>query len=136
MEHARGNQKSGSGSRPHSGALSRLARTARAVLPWLGLMAVSATVAHAMQVGVESISVTVDTPSTSSRFAEVSARRPQRIVVVISFVDASGNDQQLECTTTADRVASDTLFVYLDDVRAVQAELCEPSPTHSRTDER
>jgi hypothetical protein len=109
-------------------ALGLLVKAGRGALPWVGLMIVSASAAHAMQVAVESVSDKVEFAAPSSRPAEVRSAPPRRVAVRISFVDARGNQQELECTTTADRVTSDSLYVYLDDVRDVESELCESSP--------
>ncbi|MBV9328499.1 MAG: hypothetical protein JO352_32695 [Chloroflexi bacterium] len=46
------------------------------------------------------------------------------IVVLVSYVDARGNPAELRCSTTADRVSTDSLFLNLEDVHEVVANLC------------
>ena len=54
-----------------------------------------------------------------------SADRDPSVVVLVSFVDASGNREQFRCSTRADRISTDSLFLKLEDVPAVLARLCD-----------
>ncbi|MBV9602933.1 MAG: hypothetical protein JOZ87_39640 [Chloroflexi bacterium] len=47
------------------------------------------------------------------------------IVVLVSYVDARGNQAEFRCSTTADRVTTDSLFLNLEDIREVVANLCD-----------
>ena len=90
-----------------------------------------AVLAHAMQLGVESISAAADEmdgrTAPSSRAASALKTSPRSVLLVISFVDASGNRSQLECTTAADRISTDSPFLNLEDVRAAVSELSKLS---------
>src|SRR5258708_136242 len=106
--------------------LRYLANPGPRALPWVCLMIVSATAAHAMQVGVESNSATagaVDARPAPVRFAANPAEHS--VVVLISFVDAGGNREELACTTTDNRVSTDSQFLTLEVVHDVVANLCD-----------
>jgi hypothetical protein len=80
-------------------------------------MALTSTVAHAMQVGVDSLpSVSVAPPKTTSA-------RP--MVVTISSWDAVDHlHWQTACVSSADRVSTDELLVHVEDVDTVSAAVC------------
>jgi hypothetical protein len=95
-------------------------------------MILSATASYGMQAGVESTSATLDGVRawTAPTSLEAATTAPARsVVVVISFVDASGNREQLGRMTTAERVSANCLLVNLEDVHAVVAEICDSSWT-------
>ena len=50
---------------------------------------------------------------------------PSVNVVVLSFVDANGSLQQLDCVMASPRAASDALSLNREDVGAVVRELCD-----------
>jgi hypothetical protein len=57
--------------------------------------------------------------------AETPQVADRRIVVLVSYVDARGNHAEFRCSTTADRVTTDSLLLNLEDVREVAANLCD-----------
>lgn len=100
----------------------------RRAVPWLILMILSATGARFMQIGVESTADRIHesgTTTASNRFAGNLADPWRRVMLVVSFVDPSGSREQVRCVSTDDRVPTDSLFLDVDDVQAVVAELCE-----------
>jgi hypothetical protein len=100
--------------------MSRLARRlARGVMPWLCLLALTSTVAHAMQVGVDTMpSASAAPPPTTSASS---------VVVIISSWDAVDHLYvQTACVTSADRVSTDELLLNAADVHDVSAALCRP----------
>ena len=111
-----------------AGNPARLASALRSALPWLLLMLVSATGARAMQVGVESIGTSVEPLGSRSAPMSTAAGPPvedRSTVVLVSYVDARGNQAEFHCSTTADRVTADSLFLNLEDVSEVVPNLCD-----------
>jgi hypothetical protein len=99
--------------------MSRLtASLARRVMPWLCLLALTSTVAHAMQVSVDVIpSATIAAPPTPSA---------RSVVVIISSWDAVDHLYvQTACATSADRVSTDELLLNAEDIHNVSADLCQ-----------
>jgi hypothetical protein len=120
--------------RTSAGRVAHLVNAGRHALPWLVLMLVSASGALAMQVGVESYSATDDALGSrpASTIAPDPADQDRSVVVLVSLVDASGNQEQLRCSTTADRISTDSLFLQLADVPAGLATLCDAVRTQRR----
>lgn len=95
------------------------ARLARPVMPWLCLLVLTSTVAHAMQVSVDVMpSATVAAPPTTSA---------RSVVVIISSWDAVDHVYaQTACVTSADRVSTDELLLNAEDIHNVSVDLCQP----------
>ena len=111
-----------------SARLAHLANTGRFALPWLLLMLVSAASARAMQASVESVGTSIqalDPRSAPSSRAAGPVIQDRSVVVLVSFSDAPGNQTEFRCSTTADRVTTDSLSLHLEDVAAVVPDLCD-----------
>jgi hypothetical protein len=107
---------------------AELANAGRFALPWLLLMLVSTASARAMQAGIESVGTSAQ--ALSSRSAPRSSApgpvvQDRSVVVLVSFTDASGNQTEFRCWTTADRVTTDSLSLHLEDLPAVVSDLCD-----------
>jgi hypothetical protein len=112
--------------------VAHLVRAGRLALPWLILMVASTTGARAMYVGMESLAPSVEMPDTRSApisSASERVRESRSVIVLVSFVDASGNREEFRCSTTADRVTTDSMLVNLEDVATVAANVCDAMPT-------
>jgi len=83
-----------------------------------------------MQASVESVGTSIQALDPRSA-PSIRAARPVpviqdgSVVVLVSFSDARGNQTEFRCSTTADRVTTDSLSLHFEDVAAVVPDLCD-----------
>lgn len=96
------------------------------IFPWLCLVLVASTSAYGVQLAAAPIAPSTDHYVTQQHASALQAtfRTPTVIVLIAGYDAATGDQMQVGCATTSDRVASDALLVKLKDFGTVASQVC------------